>query len=494
MLFFKPNIEKLYKNGDLNGLIDALNCKDEEIVKKSLQAIVRIIEVADGRWSFPEKLSAVKLLSMVDLVGTRQLLRNRSKRGIDGDVQILLALYGELNDLIDLIVYFEKEKLQIFKDFLSKLREINPSWAINRFSKTDIIQLEDRIRFFINSSKIFTLLVFDEIGYLPDNNELKLLLFIEKEEYEKCIKLGGTATAVPLLYELMKSSNDYTKKRRLFNLLKEIQTSVADFSRFFLEELGEPQEFENIELLSDLIMINSSKKEKLIYILSKRFDNLLDITEDSKFLSQDSHRRNVKATLSDVQAIKISKTLYKLLSTLMENTDVLVDKANKIINNIITAIFKYEFYTHNLSGSSRDLSLFDIFGDYYGNIILELRSYNRYYEYEYDMDPVFGTRSISKRISSGHADIKSSKSAIIKICEISNQISTNILHLATSIADTKVFLYSNNTNSDMGYDKYAEVSYEEVRNIARYELNKRGNPVYDISAYKELVKNWIKPA
>ena len=82
-----------------------------------------------------------------------------------------------------------------------------------------------------------------------------------------------------------------------------------------------------------------------------------------------------------------------------------------------------------------------------------------------------------------HYDLGESDEAIRGLCNIHTQISNNILHKVSKKKDIQVVV--DTTDSDWGgtFEKYKTLSFEFQRSLARYELDRRGNPPYDSSAY-----------
>ena len=78
--------------------------------------------------------------------------------------------------------------------------------------------------------------------------------------------------------------------------------------------------------------------------------------------------------------------------------------------------------------------------------------------------------------------LKDSNNAVRKLCKIPTQISSNILHKVSKKKNIKIdFRWT------CGSPWYGKLSYKIQRTIAKEELERRGNPPYDPSAY--LVKD-----
>lgn len=82
-----------------------------------------------------------------------------------------------------------------------------------------------------------------------------------------------------------------------------------------------------------------------------------------------------------------------------------------------------------------------------------------------------------------HYDLGESDEAIRGLCNIHTQISNNILHKVSKKEDIQVVV--DITDSDWGgtFEKYKTLSFEFQRSLAKYELDRRGYPPYDPSAY-----------
>ncbi|NQT71853.1 MAG: HEAT repeat domain-containing protein [Chloroflexi bacterium] len=86
-------------------------------------------------------------------------------------------------------------------------------------------------------------------------------------------------------------------------------------------------------------------------------------------------------------------------------------------------------------------------------------------------------------------DTNSSLSAVKQLCKIMTPLSTNLLHHFSQLKDIVVTSrtfevpYSSVSPSGMGsWD--VTLSFENQRHVAKSELDRRGNPNYDLSAYK----------
>ncbi len=77
-----------------------------------------------------------------------------------------------------------------------------------------------------------------------------------------------------------------------------------------------------------------------------------------------------------------------------------------------------------------------------------------------------------------HYDLKENKEAILELCNIPTQISSNILHKISQRRDIKVTISWSCSFFDEG-----NLSFESQREIATNELKRRGNPPYDPAAF-----------
>ena len=77
-----------------------------------------------------------------------------------------------------------------------------------------------------------------------------------------------------------------------------------------------------------------------------------------------------------------------------------------------------------------------------------------------------------------HYDLKENKEAILELCNIPTQISSNILHKISQRRDIKVTISWSCSFFDEG-----NLSFESQREMATNELKRRGNPPYDPAAF-----------
>jgi len=116
---------------------------------------------------------------------------------------------------------------------------------------------------------------------------------------------------------------------------------------------------------------------------------------------------------------------------------------------------------------------------------------NWLFEYASDYFPALGFKSLFGDYTDLilKASLKCPRSrdrsdeAIHELCGIHNQISNNVLH---KICQKEDYLVEKYIHSDINHDygiSTKTISFESQRNTARKELQRRGNPPYDPSAY-----------
>lgn len=91
-------------------------------------------------------------------------------------------------------------------------------------------------------------------------------------------------------------------------------------------------------------------------------------------------------------------------------------------------------------------------------------------------------------ISATDGNLVTSESAVKELCQIKTPVSTNLLHHLGKLADVKISRvfeveYDVDHPSGMG-SSTTTFSFKSVRDIAKAELARRGNPKYDFSIYK----------
>jgi len=79
--------------------------------------------------------------------------------------------------------------------------------------------------------------------------------------------------------------------------------------------------------------------------------------------------------------------------------------------------------------------------------------------------------------------------AVAQLCRIVTPLSTNLLHHLVQLGDTEVtsrtFEVAYDLDHPSGTDRRTEtLSFERQRQAALSEIERRGNPDYDLSAYK----------
>jgi len=214
-----------------------------------------------------------------------------------------------------------------------------------------------------------------------------------------------------------------------------------------------------------------------------------------KGLKDSSHAMRLGCVIA-LGKIKDKRAVEALIRTLEDEKDYYITTSNAIrlqcagalavigdkraVEPILKSFARYQFSYYIPSESNEADIAFkdafkDLFGDYY-HIIINCFCYSRGQEH-------FVQTTINDL--SGHwtwiYDNRHCKEAVLELSKIQTPISNNILHIITESSDKEV---------EVGIDAYGdtyygEILFEDIRNIAFKELQKRGTPPYDAFAFLE---------
>lgn len=316
--------------------------------------------------------------------------------------------------------------------------------------------------------------VLEKLSWKPNDEIERAYYLIAKGSWEKLIEVGKPA--IEPLIQALKDENRYVRTKaakalgnigdaRAIEPLIQALRDVNDVHREAaeaLEKIGEPAVEPLIQALIDIDDVHREAAEVLGMIGNRRaVEPLIQALKDDRVrweaaiaLGKIGDARSVEPL---IQALKDVNRYYEA-ETVVEALGKIGDK--RATESVITYLFKYTDRFHEDGGKFDSETLRNLFENY-TDIIIKINGFfcRREGVYEYEYSPNFAE--------------------ITKLCGIHTQISNNILHQIAEVRDIRVTLVLSHCSEG----KEGILSFAEHKKIARKELERRGNPPYNPSAY-----------
>lgn len=281
-----------------------------------------------------------------------------------------------------------------------------------------------------------------------------------KESIIKHLLERGNLNDAEFLIQALRNNDNEHIQRSIIEILGDLGKKKA------IQPLMEIFEEENMYLklaaIEAIIKLNGFESAKLLleylddpktYVQHRVIGYLANFKEDQVAESLVAYI-NKKGALSE-SALKAAKTLVAIGNA----------KGSKGIDSIIDALFTEMWNNDQLFKQC------EFFGDY-KDLILKSSGY-------VISDIRQGGDSKNYRINYS----KYSFDSVNSLCEINTKISSNILHKVLQLKDINVEVGQTCFETLQG-----KIGYQEERNMAKKELDKRGNPSYEPEIY--LQEDW----
>lgn len=439
MWIFKPNVKKMEKKRDVKGLIKALNNRDYDVRREAAEALGRI---GDKRAVEP-LIQALKERGDLSAYAA-EALGNIEAAGVVAPLIQAIKVKSSL--------FFQKKAFKALAH-LGRPRE----WSRRKVVKPIFHELKEGARELLQELENKT----KEINELIDEEKKRNKPFPNREmrEYERYKKkifeilyTLGIHTVTPLIQVLMDENSrikhvaaealgnlkDKRAVEPLIKVLKDKRGYVRSFVATALGELGDKRAIEPLlEVLKKKRGGASSAVTALGMLGDKRaVDPLIKVLKDKR------GARLVAVTalgkLGDKRAID---PILQFLFETPRNTSLLEQSVFPIIKKALL----------ELTPPPHTLPITDIItaSGYY-------HDYNLY-----------------------HPIIEYSDKAIGRLCRQKSPITSNLLHLIAQKKDLSIWVQAD----EYGRSEEYKLNFQHQRDMAREELERRGDPPYQPKAY-----------
>jgi HEAT repeat protein len=455
---FKPNVEKLKKKRDVEGLLKALGYKGKNV-----------------------RLSAAEALGKIqDAMTVGPLIRALKDKDSDVRGKAIWAL-GEIGDAkaVGPLIW-------ALKDNDSGVRE-RAKWALGEIG--DARAVVPLIRALKDKDSDVRKAAKEYLGEIGDARAVEPLIQALANEYvrekaEKALEKIGEPAVEPLIqalkYEYYWVGNDAAARvlGKVGNAraVKPLILAFKDRNEEYygaeavavdaIKEIGEPAVEPLIQALKDAdgkvreMAAESLGKIKDVRAVEPLIQALKDKNRDVQVEAVDA-----LGEIGDKRAV--------------EPLQVQEDKNSAVANALVKLGDKR-------SASARIDDLFDHPREVIQSDDPEFSSFKPLFEDYTDL-----IHNVAGYYSSGHSGhneyitaytypLDKNKKAVKALCGITSPISSNILHKVANMRDVEVTLSWSSCGDPT---KYGTLSFEPLRKMAKEELERRGNPPYDPSAY-----------
>jgi hypothetical protein len=299
-----------------------------------------------------------------------------------------------------------------------------------------------------------------EIGWKPRDKNEEIYYYIAMEDWESLVKLGKLAVEL-LIKNLQIVRTDYRWNQEFLPNVVETLGKITDERAVntLIKTLENPGSTISHSAGKALRRIGWQPKndfERIYYLIAiQEWDELVKLGKPVvEFLSQ---------ILQDIKR----DDQQEIVRVLGEIGD------KRAAESVLTWLFEHPHDNDHIRNLSFSLPI--LFNDY-ASLILKSISYKKIQHSD---------SSTYHKTGSYEYVMTDSLSAIEKLRDIKTPISTNILYLLLKVKDIKVEVVYSCVSSS-----YGELSFQKQRDVAKEELTRRGNPVYDPSAYLDE-KAWI---
>ncbi|MCK4307846.1 HEAT repeat domain-containing protein [candidate division WOR-3 bacterium] len=547
MGIFKLNVKKLKKKKDVEGLIKALKHKDwkiredaakvlgeigdkeavepliqamkdddrdtrrnamlalEKIGKLAVEPLIKALDNkdADIRCGAVEALGEIGgeetieplIQAMKDRMKARQLVDTRGmsldryleyNRYINSEAKKALIKIGK-PAVPQLIKVLKSEESDVVGDTVDILGNIGDERAIKPlFQVLKNFAKEPYIRKTVAKA-------LDRLGWKPENDKEKVYYLFALNKFKKLATVEKKALipAIEPLIQMLKDEDNIVRSgaakalalgevgderavEPLIQMLKDENKWVRSGAAKALGKIGDERAVESL-ILAALKDEDANVRWWSAKALGKVGDEraveslILAALKDKKYIRPGyliDALRMIGWTPKDNQE-KAWYLYVEFLIWVVENGDSLIEDTililgdmgeKKAADSVVNWLFKYSKDIYNIS--SMFSALKNLFEDY-TDLILKTACYKRIgnYSYSYPLDE--------------------SIDALKRLYDIGGPISTNILHKVAQKKDALVIKEA----TQYGKAISGELSFEPLREMAKKELEQRGNPPYDPSAY-----------
>ncbi len=533
-MWFKPNVEEMERKKDVKGLVKALKNKDLKIVGAAAGTLVRIGEPAvepfiqilkdeDPRLRIIAAVAlgeighAKAIQPLADVLRQETFIRAQEeaasalakigKPAVEvltqsmGDKSFIVRLLtvNALNRIGDeravdyLIQALKDENWEVRKKAAEGLGEIGDSRAIESLCKTlrdtsllkkeDFISTSERLKLIrlavidalvkigVKIGKPATVLIqvfkdgpietlgfieaaLNKIGWQPQDDTEKAYYLIMKKQNGLLVELGKPA--VEPLIQALKYSN---LRSEAIEILGEIGDARA--IEPIIQVMPLEKGFSVITMNRALTKITGKPAVEPLIQALKYKDLKLEAT---RILGDIGDARAVEP-LSTVLSDEDWGTQIVAFFALLKIRD--FRSAQAIVDWLFSEYPALVLRTHQFNSESYIDAMRNLFGEY-AALILKASIIKE------EIIPGPGKEDTGTY----NYNLKQNEEAILELCNISSQISSNILHKISQRRDIKVTI----SWSCSFYD-YGALSFESQREIARNELKRRGNPPYDPATF-----------
>jgi HEAT repeat protein len=500
-IFGPPNIEKLKIKGNIKGLIKALAYKKfEQIREEAARALADIgVPATEPLILFfnaqDESLRKLRKTTKFDSLNDPYIKTEKAE--IDRIKTHIIWTLGEIRDVRGvkfLIEVLKREERSHQKEVTEALRRITDNKSMELF----ILALKDEdadVRCFaakslgeIGDSKAVEHLnqalkdtkakvrkeAAQSLGEIGDPRATESLCRALKDRTtgvrkEAAISLGkiGDSKAVECLCRALKDTKTKVRNETVISLgmigdpeaaesliaaLEDEDPDVRSAALSALGKIGDPAVTEHlIEILCILEMMGDPKTQKLFINALKDKDR--DARKRAAETLEEIGEREIKRLLGTPMNEETAVTLGKIGD--LRAADIIIDWLSELASppGLGAASMKPLFggYTTLILGALGNR----------GECVISFPSSNRT-EYTYTLNEM--------------------TDSIHRLTEIRTAISSNILHKVTRIRDIEVHMSSNDCDP-ISPEYYDTLSFASQREMAENELERRGNPPYDPSAY-----------
>ncbi len=506
---FKPNVEKLKKKKNLEGLLKALRYGNVSAAY-SMDALIReeaaiaLREVRDERAIEPliqalkdDKSGKVRHMIVVTLgaIGDKRAIKPLIQALWDKEPDVrhsAVRALCELGDATAVKPLFQKLK-EYSADDINTTKELQRK-ALQMIVNRDAIAVELLIQClgdhdyhqFLRNHRSHRFIIHEIIEKMEDRTRavepLLQLLKAEDMDVRLCaleilVEIGDARVMSPLIRTLIQALKDKNRDYR-----EVASRALRKTSRTELEPFIEPL----IDALNDdNYVVRRNVVAVLGFIRDKRAtEPLIQALADEKI------RYEAIWALGMVGGAKAVKHLIQILQ--LEGCDAAALALGGIgdllaVDPIIDWLFsgkrKFHFREYHFTKSDFDEfknKFSELFGEY-TDLILK----SAYYFKENTTAKVsYGSTIVTGRIF--QYDFQESDIAVETLCSIKTKISNNILHKISNKQDISVILETLYAVQRDGMDDdntYGGLDFANQRDMAIRELSRRGNPPYDPSLY-----------
>lgn len=510
---FKPNVEKLKKKKNLEGLLKALrygNVFDDfdatvnVLIRK--EAAIALREVRDERSIEPliqalkdDKNETVRHMIVVTLgvIGDKRAIKPLIQALWDKEPDIrhsAVRALGELGDATAVKPLFQK-----LKEYSADNEDTTK--ALQMIVNRDAIAVELLIQFlgdhdyhqFLRDHPNHGLrfVIPEIIEKMEDRTRsVKPLLQLLKAEdmavrlcaSEILVKIGDARAMSPLIRTLIQALKDKNRDYREKASIALGETKTVKELEPFIEPLIDALNDDSYVVRNNVVAVLGGIRDK------RATEPLIQA------LADDKSRYEAICALGRVGDAKAVKHLIQILQ--LEGDDAAAIALGRIgdllaVDPIIDWLFsgKTEFHFRgedyfrefDFDRFKKFKNAFSkLFGEY-TDLILK----SAYYFKENKTNQVIrGSTIVAGTIS--QYDFQESDIAVETLCSIKTKISNNILHKISNKKDIRVEIqrsYHIQRDGMDDYTSYGELSFANQRDMAIRELSRRGNPPYDPSIY-----------